>query len=94
MMALVNYPQALAAFVIPLIDGALGLVTAAVVLAAYCWLSRGSWGAAMRAVRDSETAAESIGLNPLVIKTVAFALSALCAAAETPRVNSKLGSLG
>ena len=28
MMALVNYPQALAAFVIPLIDGALGLVTA------------------------------------------------------------------
>ncbi|MEN2673909.1 branched-chain amino acid ABC transporter ATP-binding protein/permease [Herbaspirillum huttiense] len=57
----------------------LGLITAAVVLAAYCWLSRGSWGAAMRAVRDSETAAESIGLNPLVIKTVAFALSAALA---------------
>ncbi|WP_413628721.1 ATP-binding cassette domain-containing protein [Herbaspirillum frisingense] len=57
----------------------LGLVTAAVVLAAYCWLSRGSWGAAMRAVRDSETAAESIGLNPLVIKTVAFAVSAALA---------------
>lgn len=57
----------------------LGLVTAAVVLMAYCWLSRGSWGAAMRAVRDSETAAESIGLNPLVIKTVAFAVSAALA---------------
>ncbi|MBP0600827.1 ATP-binding cassette domain-containing protein [Herbaspirillum sp. LeCh32-8] len=57
----------------------LGLVTAAVMLACYCWLSRGSWGAAMRAVRDSETASESIGLNPLVIKTVAFAISAALA---------------
>ena len=47
----------------------------------YAWLSRGTWGAAMRAVRDSETAAESIGLNPLALKTVAFALSALCAGA-------------
>ncbi|KAF1048651.1 MAG: L-cystine import ATP-binding protein TcyN [Herbaspirillum frisingense] len=57
----------------------LGLLTAAVLLACYCWLSRGSWGAAMRAVRDSETASESIGLNPLVIKTAAFALSAALA---------------
>ncbi|WP_432239800.1 branched-chain amino acid ABC transporter ATP-binding protein/permease [Herbaspirillum robiniae] len=57
----------------------LGLVTAAVMLACYCWLSRGSWGAAMRAVRDSETASESIGLNPLVIKTAAFAISAALA---------------
>ncbi|EJN08540.1 branched-chain amino acid ABC transporter ATP-binding protein/permease [Herbaspirillum sp. YR522] len=56
-----------------------GLLTAALVLACYCWLSRGSWGAAMRAVRDSETAAESIGLNPLVIKTAAFAISAALA---------------
>ena len=43
---------------------------------AYAWLSRGTWGAAMRAVRDSETAAESVGLDPLAIKTVAFAVSA------------------
>ena len=56
-----------------------GLLTAALVLACYCWLARGSWGAAMRAVRDSETAAESIGLNPLVIKTAAFAISAALA---------------
>ena len=35
----------------------------------------------MRAVRDTETAAESIGLDPLAIKTVAFAVSALCAGA-------------
>jgi hypothetical protein len=39
----------------------LALASVAVVLAGYCWLVRGSWGAAMRAVRDSETAAESIG---------------------------------
>jgi branched-chain amino acid transport system ATP-binding protein len=57
----------------------LALLSALVVLAAYAWLSRGTWGAALRAVRDSETAAESIGLNPLAIKVVAFALSAACA---------------
>ncbi|MFC4274371.1 branched-chain amino acid ABC transporter ATP-binding protein/permease [Achromobacter aloeverae] len=54
----------------------LAVAAAAVVLAAYWRLARGAWGAAMRAVKDSETAAQSIGLNPLVIKTVAFTLSA------------------
>ncbi|CAN5375998.1 branched-chain amino acid ABC transporter ATP-binding protein/permease [soil metagenome] len=44
-------------------------------------IARGPWGAAMRAVRDSETAAESIGIDPLVVKTVAFGLSALFAGA-------------
>ncbi|MDQ2990226.1 MAG: ATP-binding cassette domain-containing protein, partial [Pseudomonadota bacterium] len=57
----------------------LALLTAALLFAAYAWLSRGTWGAAMRAVKDSETAAESIGLNPLVIKTVAFTVSAMLA---------------
>ena len=57
----------------------LALFSALVLLAGYAWLSRGTWGAALRAVRDSETAAESIGLNPLAIKVVAFALSAACA---------------
>ena len=37
--------------------------------------------AALRAVRDSEVAAESVGLNPLAIKTMAFAVSAVCAGA-------------
>jgi len=55
------------------------IVTAGVVLALYAWLSRGTWGAAMRAVKDSETAAESIGIHPLVVKTAAFALSAVAA---------------
>ncbi len=40
-------------------------------------LAGSAWGKAMLAVRDSETAARSIGLNPVTIKTVAFALSAL-----------------
>ena len=54
---------------------------AGLALAGYAWLSRGTWGVAMRAVRDSETAAESVGLNPLAIKSVAFSISAVCAAA-------------
>lgn len=53
---------------------ALGLLGASV--AFWVWLSRGTWGAAMRAVRDSETAAESLGLHPLVTKAIAFAVSA------------------
>ncbi len=59
----------------------LAVLTAGVALLAFRLLSRGTWGAAMRAVRDSETAAESIGLNPLTLKTMAFAVSAVCAAA-------------
>jgi branched-chain amino acid transport system ATP-binding protein len=58
----------------------LAIATVGVALAGYAWLSRGTWGAGLRAVRDAETAAESIGLNPLFIKTVAFAVSAALAA--------------
>ena len=46
---------------------------------AFWRLARSSWGASMRAVKDSEVAAESVGLNPVAIKTLAFALSAACA---------------
>nr|WP_310321600.1 ATP-binding cassette domain-containing protein [Hydrogenophaga palleronii] len=59
----------------------LAIVTVGVALVLFTWLSRGTWGATMRAVRDAETASESVGLNPLVIKTVAFAISAVFAAA-------------
>jgi ABC-type branched-subunit amino acid transport system ATPase component/ABC-type branched-subunit amino acid transport system permease subunit len=45
----------------------------------YWKLSNSRFGAAMRAVRDAEVAAESIGLSPVRIKTAAFAISALCA---------------
>jgi branched-chain amino acid transport system ATP-binding protein len=39
-------------------------------------LARSTWGRGMVAVRDAEVAAQSIGLNPVIIKTAAFALSA------------------
>jgi branched-chain amino acid transport system ATP-binding protein/branched-chain amino acid transport system permease protein len=42
-------------------------------------LAASAWGRAMVAVRDSETAAQSIGLNPVTIKTAAFAISAVFA---------------
>lgn len=55
----------------------IALAAVGVALLVFYLLSRGTWGAAMHAVKDSETASESIGLNPLTIKTVAFAVSAL-----------------
>jgi ABC-type branched-subunit amino acid transport system ATPase component/ABC-type branched-subunit amino acid transport system permease subunit len=58
-------------------------LTAIVVAAAATWaylaLTRSRFGKAMRAVKDSEIAAESIGLAPVRIKTAAFAISACCA---------------
>jgi len=57
----------------------LALVIAGVLTYVFWRLAASNWGKAMRAVKDSETAAASIGLNPVAIKTVAFALSALCA---------------
>jgi branched-chain amino acid transport system ATP-binding protein len=64
--------------------GERGVALAAIVLAAlftlgYWRLARSRWGAAMRAVKDAETAAESIGLDPVRVKTLAFAISAVCA---------------
>jgi branched-chain amino acid transport system ATP-binding protein len=55
------------------------IVLAAVATLAYALLDRSRFGKAMRAVRDSEVAAESIGLSPVRMKTAAFAISALCA---------------
>lgn len=52
------------------------IVLSGVSLLFYLHLSRGRWGMAMRAVSDSEVAAQSVGLNPFAIKTVAFVLSA------------------
>ena len=39
-------------------------------------LEASAWGTAMRAVRDCEVASQSIGLDPTVIRTVAFVISA------------------
>jgi ABC-type branched-subunit amino acid transport system ATPase component/ABC-type branched-subunit amino acid transport system permease subunit len=52
---------------------------AAIATLAFWGLARSRWGAAMRAVRDSEVAAESIGLDPVRIKTAAFVISAVFA---------------
>ena len=38
-----------------------------------------AWGLAMRAVRDSEVAGQSLGLNPVMIRAAAFGLSAMAA---------------
>jgi ABC-type branched-subunit amino acid transport system ATPase component/ABC-type branched-subunit amino acid transport system permease subunit len=48
-------------------------------LAFFAWLSRNAWGQAMRAVRDSEIASQSIGLNPIAVRVAAFVLSAMMA---------------
>jgi branched-chain amino acid transport system ATP-binding protein len=53
------------------------ILLAAASLLFFLQLSRGKWGSAMRAVADSDVAAQSVGLNPFVIKTVAFVLSAV-----------------
>jgi ABC-type branched-subunit amino acid transport system ATPase component len=44
-------------------------------------LPRSAWGRALVAVRESEIAAESLGLNPYFVRTVAFTVSAAFAAA-------------
>jgi ABC-type branched-subunit amino acid transport system ATPase component/ABC-type branched-subunit amino acid transport system permease subunit len=56
-----------------------GLLLAALFTWAYWKFAASPLGKAMRAVKDSEIAAESIGLNPVVIKTAAFSISAVCA---------------
>jgi len=73
----------------PALGGALafgerGVAIASIVLAAlaaygFHLLNSSKAGAAMRAVKDSEVAAESIGLDPVRIKTLAFAVSAVYA---------------
>jgi ABC-type branched-subunit amino acid transport system ATPase component/ABC-type branched-subunit amino acid transport system permease subunit len=57
------------------------LVLALTVLAlvGYARLSASPWGKAMRAVRDAEVASLSIGLDPTLIRTAAFAASAVAA---------------
>lgn len=45
-------------------------------LVGYRRLAGSAWGLAMRAVRDSEVAAGSLAVNPLVVRTAAFAISA------------------
>ena len=55
----------------------LAVTLAGASLYAFHRLARSGWGMAMVAVRDAEAAARSIGLNPVIVKTAAFSLSAV-----------------
>ena len=57
------------------------LTVALTVLATFAFarLSDSAWGNAMRAVRDSESASTSIGLDPTLVRTTAFGISAVAA---------------
>ena len=54
----------------------IGVILAGVSMLLYDRLARGRWGKAMVAVRETETAASGIGLDPVRVKTISFALSA------------------
>ena len=48
-------------------------------LVLYARLSASPWGRAMRAVRDAEVASQSIGIDPTLIRSTAFGISAIAA---------------
>ena len=54
----------------------LAIVLAFLAVVSFALLKRHAWGKAFQAVRDDEIAAAAVGLNPLYVKVVAFALSA------------------
>ena len=71
-------PPALGALIFSEREMAMLAVTlAGASLYAFHRLARSGWGMAMVAVRDAEPAARSIGLNPVIVKTAAFSLSAV-----------------
>jgi len=73
-------PPVLAGHEFSLRDIALFAVALAVlILLAFRRLDRSAWGRAMRAVRASEVASQCLGLSPVAVRIVAFALSALAA---------------
>jgi branched-chain amino acid transport system ATP-binding protein len=73
-------PPVIAGHEFSLRDVALSTVAVAtVILLAFRRLDRSAWGRAMRAVRASQVASQCLGLNPVAVRIVAFALSALAA---------------
>ncbi|HLX29417.1 MAG TPA: ATP-binding cassette domain-containing protein [Casimicrobiaceae bacterium] len=59
--------------------GIFSIVMLAVLLLLFARLRDSTWGLAMRATRDAEVASQSIGLNLVTIRTVAFVVSAFLA---------------
>jgi len=73
-------PPALAGHVFGIRDVALlAIASAALLLFLFDRLRAGGWGRAMRAVRASETASQSLGLDLIAMRVTAFALSAAAA---------------
>jgi ABC-type branched-subunit amino acid transport system ATPase component/ABC-type branched-subunit amino acid transport system permease subunit len=61
-------------------DTALLIVALTIVsLWLYARLAASPWGLGMRALRDSEVASQSIGLDPVLIRSAAFVISAMAA---------------
>jgi len=59
--------------------GVLAIALLAVLLALFARLRASTWGLAMRATRDAEVASQSIGLDLVAIRTIAFVISAFLA---------------
>ena len=59
--------------------GVFALALLAVLLVLFHRMRDGTWGLAMRATRDAETASQAIGLDLVAIRTVAFVISAFLA---------------
>jgi len=59
--------------------GVAALALLALLLVLFARLRGSTWGLAMRATRDAEVASQSIGLNLVAIRTVAFVVSAFLA---------------
>lgn len=59
--------------------GLMVVALAAIAVFLFARLAASPWGMAMRAVRDSEVAGQSLGLNPIFIRVMAFTLSAVLA---------------
>ncbi|MET0277767.1 MAG: branched-chain amino acid ABC transporter ATP-binding protein/permease, partial [Pseudorhodoplanes sp.] len=55
----------------------MAVLCAGLAMAFFHRLAGSAWGKGMIAVRDAEVAARSVGLNPVIVKTVSFALSAV-----------------
>jgi ABC-type branched-subunit amino acid transport system permease subunit len=51
----------------------------AMIVGLFWQFSTSPWGYALRAIRDAEIAAQSLGLRPVVLRTTAFTLSAVVA---------------
>ena len=58
---------------------ALIVLCAALVAAGYAWLAHSRFGKRLQAVRDAEAAARAIGVDPVRLRTQAFAISAAAA---------------